>query len=377
MNLSLLNIIPTSVIPVLTRKGKINFFSTKESVMDTLALRRYKKIIYLAILVFVTSQVLTNHARAQQLPLYSQYTMNSFLLNPASAAAEGYSMVNLTAREQWIGLPMSPKTHAITFQMRLGTSKKYRPRRKPSIFNFGRRRGGRRNSNNVAIGGYIFNDKNGIIDRTGIQFSYAYHIPLDEGQLSMGMSVTGFQFRIDENKIVLYDEYDALISGSDKTLYIPDANAGIYYMNRYMYAGLSASDLFESSLKLGDTRSNQYKLERHYFLMGGYKYTQRRWDYLIEPNAMIKFSESGALQVDVGSKVYYRDYYWGGLSYRTGAGAGAIIVSGGVQVENFLLSYAFDLTMSSVMKHTFGSHEFMVSYKFGDNARRYRWLRRY
>jgi type IX secretion system PorP/SprF family membrane protein len=346
--------------------------------METILATRYTRAKWLTILFIVIAIAFTGRARAQQLPLYSQYTMNSFLLNPASAAVEGYSMFSLTAREQWLGLPMSPKTHALTFQKRLGTSKKYRPkRRRANIFNFGRRRGGRRNTNNVAIGGYIFNDKNGIIDRTGLQFSYAYHIPLDEGQLSMGMSVTGFQFRIDEDKMVLYDEYDALLSGSDKTLYIPDANAGIYYVNRYMYAGLSASDLFESSLKLGDTRSNQYKLERHYYLMGGYKYTQRRWDYLIEPNAMIKFSEAGALQVDVGSKVYYRDYYWGGLSYRTGAGAGAIIIYGGVKVDNFLFSYAFDLTMSSVMKHTFGSHEFMVSYKFGDNARRYRWLRRY
>jgi len=29
------------------------------------------------------------------------------------------------------------------------------------------------------------------------------------------------------------------------------------------------------------------------------------------------------------------------------------------------------------MKHSYGSHEFMVAIKFGDNARRYRWLNRY
>jgi len=29
------------------------------------------------------------------------------------------------------------------------------------------------------------------------------------------------------------------------------------------------------------------------------------------------------------------------------------------------------------MKHTFGSHELMAAVKFGDTARRYRWLNTY
>ena len=36
---------------------------------------------------------------SQQVPLYSQYMLNGFLLNPAVAGSEGYTAVNLTARE--------------------------------------------------------------------------------------------------------------------------------------------------------------------------------------------------------------------------------------------------------------------------------------
>jgi hypothetical protein len=36
---------------------------------------------------------------AQQVPLYSQYMLNGFLINPAVAGSEGYTAVNLTARE--------------------------------------------------------------------------------------------------------------------------------------------------------------------------------------------------------------------------------------------------------------------------------------
>ena len=58
-------------------------------------------------------------AEAQQVPLYSQYMMNGFLLNPAVAGSEGYTAVNLTVREQWLGLKDAPKTQALSGQTRM------------------------------------------------------------------------------------------------------------------------------------------------------------------------------------------------------------------------------------------------------------------
>jgi len=76
--------------------------------------------------------------------------------------------------------------------------------------------------------------------------------------------------------------------------------------------------------------------------------------------------------MDLGVKVSFSDNYWAGLSYRTG---GAIIVMGGVRVEKFYFGYAFDYTLSSLMRHSFGSHEFMLAVILGgDDARRYRWV---
>lgn len=51
---------------------------------------------------------------AQQLPLYSQYMMNSFLLNPAIAGSVDYFPVILTARRQWVGINNGPSTQAIS-----------------------------------------------------------------------------------------------------------------------------------------------------------------------------------------------------------------------------------------------------------------------
>jgi len=112
-------------------------------------------------------------AIAQQVPMYSQYIMNGFLINPSFAGRDGYTTVNLTVREQWVGMTGAPSTYAASFQTRIlknsFISKSTAVRKKiikPT-------KGGK-----VGLGGYIFNDNNGIMHRTGFQLAYAYHISM-------------------------------------------------------------------------------------------------------------------------------------------------------------------------------------------------------
>ena len=136
-------------------------------------------------------------AFAQQVPMYSQYIMNGFLVNPSFAGRDGYTTVNLTVREQWVGMEGAPSTYAASFQTRIlknsYISKSTSVRKKlvkPT-------KGGR-----VGLGGYVFNDNNGIMRRTGIQAAYAYHIPMGTYSrefrmtLSFGLALTAYQFAI-------------------------------------------------------------------------------------------------------------------------------------------------------------------------------------
>lgn len=107
--------------------------------------------------------------------------------------------------------------------------------------------------------------------------------------------------------------------------------------------------------------------------MGGYDFAIND-NLTLEPSFLFKTTENFIAQLDITTKVLYADDYWGGISYRTG---GALIFFGGVKVDKYYIGYAFDYTLSSIMKHTYGSHEFTLIAKFGDNARRYRWLSRF
>jgi type IX secretion system PorP/SprF family membrane protein len=290
---------------------------------------------------------------SQQVPLYSQYMLNGFLLNPAVAGSEGYTAVNLTAREQWIGLKEAPSTYALSFQTRI-LKKSYISR--GSSIKRRRRQGSR--GGNVGVGGYVFNDRNGAVERIGLKGTYAYHINLAQSQLSFGLSFVAYQFRLDEDMI---------------NLFIPDADAGIYYTARNYWLGFSVDQLFESTLKIGDSGYDRYVMERNYYLLGGYDFDVSR-DILLSPSTLIKFAENGKLQADISGKFYYQQSYWGGLTYRTGH---AIIVMAGVSIDKLIFGYAFDIGLNSIMKHSYGTHEFTFIAKFGENARRYRWLNRF
>ena len=76
---------------------------------------RYLKSI-LPVIVF---SFIFGAALAQQVPMYSQYIMNGFLINPSFAGSDGYTTVNLTVREQWVGMAGAPSTYAASFQTRI------------------------------------------------------------------------------------------------------------------------------------------------------------------------------------------------------------------------------------------------------------------
>jgi len=323
-----------------------------------------KRILFAGILLVV----LSFDSTAQQVPLYSQYMLNGFLLNPAAAGSEGYTAVNITAREQWIGFDNSPGTYALSFQTRIlknsyiSRSSSVRRRAK---------RGSR--SGKVGLGGYIFNDRNGAVERIGLKGSYAYHINFSHSQLSFGLSLVAYQFRIDEDLINLEDPGDDLWLGANKSVFIPDADAGVYYSARNYWAGFSVDQMFESVLKIGDSGYARYKMERNYYLMGGYDFELNR-DLMLSPSTLVKYAEGTKFQADINAKLIMQQAYWAGLGYRTGH---SIIFMAGVSIDKLIFGYAFDIGLNSIMKHSYGTHEFTFIAKFGDNARRYRWLNRF
>lgn len=225
----------------------------------------------------------------------------------------------------------------------------------------------------VGLGAYLINDVNGHVGRTGVQFTYAYHIIMGNNQLSFGLAGKVFQFRIAEDELSYGRDVDPLVNAGIKEIgYTPDVDFGIYFTDTYYFIGASVNNLFQSVVKVGGG-STDYRILRHYWIMGGYKFATSR-DFSLEPNVLLKTTEKWIPQGDFGVKLYYQDDYWGGLAFRTD---GSLITQFGMKTNGLFIGYAFDYSFSKIQRFSYGSHEISISYKFGDNARRYRWLRRY
>jgi type IX secretion system PorP/SprF family membrane protein len=329
-------------------------------------MRHLRRVFQAIVLSFIFGT-----AVAQQVPMYSQYIMNGFLVNPSFAGRDGYTTVNLTVREQWVGMAGAPSTYAASFQTRIlknsYISKSTSVRKKlvkPT-------KGGR-----VGVGGYLFNDNNGIMRRTGGQVAYAYHIPMgvkdnSANSLSFGLALTAYNYAINMDGVA-YDHDDPYLNSFDRSVFITDFNFGANYTTSRYYVGFAMSNLLRGSLIFADTSSNKRSELGHYFLTGGVKIPINS-EWKLEPSAFIKSSDMlfNSIQMDLTSRVYYKDDYWAGLSYRTND---ALIMMFGLRYDKFYFAYAFDFALTDIRTQTLGTHELTLAVKFGESARRYRWI---
>jgi len=327
-------------------------------------------IVFLGFLAGVTE--------AQQVPMYSQYVLNGFLINPSMAGRDGYTTVNITARQQWLGLTGAPATYAASFQTRIlknsyiSKSTSVRKRIiKPT-------KGG-----NVGLGGYVFNDRNGIMSRTGILAAYAYHMEAGKtnglpNYLSLGLAATVYQYAIDlTGNPILHDIDDTFLDNYDRVVFIPDFNFGASFTTAKYYVGFAMSSISRGSLLFANSGGNKRTELGHYFLSGGVKIGfPGNPDWKLEPSALIKSSDMlfKSVQMDLTTRVYYQDSYWAGLSYRT---SDAMVLMLGLKYDRFIFAYAFDFTLTDIRKQSFGSHELTLAVRFGDSARRYKWINSY
>ena len=120
----------------------------------------------------------------QQIPQYSQYMINDYILNPAISGMHDHFEVKSNNRIQWVGVNDAPRTFLLSIH-------------------------GPIKNMNMGLGGAIFSDVTGPTSRTGAYLSYAYHLKLSPSlKLGMGLSVGLLQFRIDGSQITLRDAGD-------------------------------------------------------------------------------------------------------------------------------------------------------------------------
>jgi type IX secretion system PorP/SprF family membrane protein len=276
---------------------------------------------------------------AQQMPQYTQYMFNDFVINPAVAGVYNYYQIRTNHRFQWVGLLDPPMTNSIAF---------YGPHAKLDM----------------GYGGYVYNDVTGPTSRTGITGSYAYNIAVTgDIRLSMGLSASVMQYRIDGTQLNPADVSDPSILSLVSTSYLPDAGLGLYLYSDQFYVGLSAAQLLNNNIKIFDNKDGLNRLKTHFNLIGAYHFwIDENW--LIEPSLMVKGTAPKELGFDITARIEWKQTLWTAVSYRYSEAVGVML--GYSFDKSLFFGYAYDIGISDLRKYNTGSHEVMIGYRFND-----------
>lgn len=282
--------------------------------------------------------------RAQQAPIFTNYTNSYAYVNPGFAGlSEGVNLLGLY-RQQWAGFTdndgndIAPVTFLLTGDMPI-----------------------------KALGGgisfSIMTDKLGFENNTNVGLGYAYHFDLGGSTLGLGASVALLNRTVDFGKLVTTTGNDPLIAQlGEESKMLFDVSLGLFWqVPESFYIGISGINLLESMSKtLGNTESAaSFTTDRTFYLVAGYP-------FMVETLPAFKFIPSASVMTDIAStqlnagfKVLYNDVFSLGVNYRPQESVGLTV---GLAIKDFVLGYAYDInTMGYQIP---GSHEIALSYCF-------------
>lgn len=315
------------------------------------------RIVY----ILVCFMFLVGNSFAQQTPVYSQYFNNGFVVNPALAGSDGSLKFEVSVRDYYVGVKKSPMTFSASANGRILHQRANVQNRKVKY-----------QSGKVGMGGQIYDDRNGLVNRVGLQYTYAYHIDLRNSQLSLGLSAALSQTHIDASKLNFNEPEPLLSEGFGNLAYVPDAALGVFYKKKEYYAGITVSNLFQRSIHFGDFKY-KYVMYRHYYLLGGTSFETSNNSY-VAPSFLLKATDIGIFQGELSVRYSYKDELWFAASYRTPQIAALIF---GIRSRNLFIGYTYEYNFNFIRSYSFGANELSLIYRLGDTERRYRWLIRY
>jgi type IX secretion system PorP/SprF family membrane protein len=308
-----------------------------------------RKLVTIGLLILATLW-----GNAQQLPTYSGFFQNKYLLNPAVAGSEKFMDIKLMYRTQWAAIDESPTTQILSIHSSIDKKK------------FG-------------VGGYIFNDAAGVLSNTGINLTYSYHIPLNDlASLSFGLSGSYASYRVDGSKVTLLNPTDQLVDLNTRAVSKAfNASAGMFIYHEKYYFGLSGLNLLSPDLQFFELATTPPV--RHLYGMFGWRFFSGE-DWVFEPSTVISLIDGNPNQYNFNFNVNYAQLIQFGAGYRFND---AFVFNAGIfPIQDLGIVYAYDLGVSTLKKGHSGSHEILLSYKFYYKAaykksrRQFKWIGR-
>lgn len=315
-----------------------------------------KKLLYIATLLMLCSM-----AKGQQINQYSQFMLTKSLLNPAAAGIQGKFNANVGYRNQWTDLEGAPQSYFFAGNYVLGKHHKrwsYKDHSirvsNPDLFKV-------TDTTSVfkhVVGAYSLNNITGPMNFNSAYLSYAYHLPIDEFQLSGGISIGMGNVKLNPEKIEveqLNDEvYQSYMSGNQNTNYF-DMSLGLMFYSHNFYISYAANSIAPNKLQFS-SESIDALLNTHHYLSAGAKFGLGK--IYLKPSVLVRMLKGAPASYDINLLADYKDLFWIGSTYRH---QDAVVFMGGFTFnKHYLVGYSYDLTLSTLKNYNTGTHEILL-----------------
>jgi type IX secretion system PorP/SprF family membrane protein len=210
-------------------------------------------------------------AKAQLNPLIAQYFQNPYIANPAMAGIQSGIRVNLGFKSQWNSVPGAPKNTSITAD-------------------YG---GGK-----VGLGLNLYKDQAGLLDRTKMVATYAYHLPFsdEDKSLSFGLSLGIQNERLNTNAII-GSVNDPLALGFNNRETILDGDFGVAYTSNKLTIEGSLINL-KKQLMAEDQNTADYST---FYTAASYRFNFADWQ--VTPKLAYRGVRNYKDMIDFGAEV--------------------------------------------------------------------------
>ncbi len=298
------------------------------------------------------------HGLGQQLPQFTNYMQNDYLINTAAAGKNDYYEISALNRYQWVGIQDAPRTFTVTVA---GPNKK----------------------RNMGFGGQVFTDIAGPTRRIGGRASYAYHMKLGQKiKLSFSAYLGLLQYGIDASKVRLgtTDIPDVISTNYQRSL-VPDIGSSAYlYQQNKFYFGVSFPQMFKANLKFEKRIPTNSSLSTLVAAHGGYTFDIGN-NMGIEPSFLMKYEAGAPINLNLGFRAIYDKQHWLGFMYKGADGQTNQYAKGlfaqnnikwtkgesvcmlvGMTYKKYLsIGYSYDYTISRLASYNSGSHEIILT----------------
>ncbi|HQP04005.1 MAG: PorP/SprF family type IX secretion system membrane protein [Bacteroidales bacterium] len=290
-------------------------------------MRRFYIILFL-----ITVSGLIN---AQQLPQFRYQDFNAMFLNPANINKFGTPDIFLNHRSQWVGFSGAPITTTL--------AGKYSFR------------------DDMAAGLIVSNDLTGTTRRLFLNLNYAYLLKTEVCNISFGLAWTVVNYRVRGDLMTIHEQNDnSVLQNINDAAWKPDANIGVLFFSDKFYTGFGIQQVLKSKFRFYETGETFGSIvsARHYFIHGGVYLRPGYEEHLLTPHTNLYFTGDTPFKFDLGINYLYQNKISLSLLFSYGD---AVVLQAGYRFKQFLVSYSYDMVISTLKNVSSGAHEITLA----------------